>query len=85
MTLIYSGIEGGRGNCWAQPATLETKYLCIYLCLSLLNHSLLNLIPCSYRVIVVRLEHWVPLEPLGPQALLVLLAQLENKETEERL
>lgn len=67
--------------CWAQPATLETKYLC----LPLLNCSLLNLIPCSYRVIVVRLEHWVPLAPLVPQALLALLAQLANKETEERL
>jgi hypothetical protein len=46
---------------------------------------LLNLTLCSYREIVVRLEHWVPLELLGPQALLVLLAQLANKETEERL
>lgn len=56
-----------------------------YLFLSLLKHSLLNLILCSYREIVVRLEHWAPLELLGPQALLVLLAQLANKETEERL
>lgn len=33
----------------------------------------------------MRLVHLVLLELLGPQALLVLLAQLANKETEERL
>lgn len=33
----------------------------------------------------MRLVHLVLLELLGPQALLALLAQLANKETEERL
>lgn len=51
----------------------------------LLECSLLNLIPCLYRAIVVRPVHWVLLELLGPQALLALLAQLANKETEESL
>lgn len=44
-----------------------------------------EMVQLESREIVVRLEHWVPLELLGPQALLVLLAQLANKETEERL
>lgn len=73
---------GDWGDCAGPNTPLwETKTLC----LPLLKCSLLNLIPCSCRVIVVRLEHWVPLELLGPQALLALLAQLANKETEERL
>lgn len=83
MTDVYSGMGvGRRGDCAGRTAPLrETNDLC----LPLLKRSLLNLIPCSYRVIVVRLEHWVPLELLGPQALLALLAQLANKEIEERL
>lgn len=81
MTDVYSGM-GVQGDCAGPNAPLwETKNRC----LPLLKRFLLNLILCSYRVIVVRLEHWVPLELLGPQALLALLAQLANKETEERL
>lgn len=73
---------GGSGDCAGPNTPLwGTKDLC----LPLLKRSWLNLIPCSYRVIVVRLGHWVPLELLGPQALLALLAQLANKEIEERL
>lgn len=63
------------GLCWV------TKDLS----LPLLECCLLNLIPCSYRVIVVRPVPWALLELLGPQVLLALLAQLANKGTEESL
>lgn len=46
---------------------------------------MLNLIPCSYRVTVVRLVLLVLPELLDPQVLLAPLAQLANKETEERM
>lgn len=50
-----------------------------------LMDPLAEMVRLESRVIVVRLVHLVLLELLGPQALLALLAQLANKETEERL
>lgn len=46
---------------------------------------LAEMVQLESRVIVVRLGPWVLPEPLGPPALLAPLAQLANRETEEKL